>query len=234
LTATTDIGGKRGQMNKHEENNFAMSLDRLEAFSDGVFSVAVTLLVLSHVVPQSRSSATELLQQLTGQWPAYLAYFTTFMTVGMVWIGHHRMFRYFERIDETILILNLLVLLFITLTPFTTGLVALYIQHTKPGTDQIAVLVYGSNWLLNDLFLGLMWWYARRNHFLKPGLSEAQITGATRGFVGGSIITVFGMFVGLFSAQISLLIYLFIALANASPILRIFAKPQPEVKTPLQ
>ncbi|HVO70139.1 MAG TPA: TMEM175 family protein, partial [Aggregatilineaceae bacterium] len=174
------------------------------------------------------------LQQLTSQWPAYLGYFTTFMTVGMGWIGHHQMLHDFERIDETMLILNLLALLFITLTPFTTELLGQYIQHPKPGADQIAVLVYGGNWLLNDLVFVLMWWYARRNHFLKPGLSEAHIRGATRGFVGSSIITVFGMFVGLLSAQLSLLIYLSIALFHASPVLRIFAKPHPEVKPPSQ
>jgi len=219
-------------MDKHEHDDFDMSLNRLEAFSDGIFAVAVTLLVLNLVVPRSGLSAAALLQQLADQWPAYLGYFTTFMTVGMVWIGHHQMLRYFERIDEPILILNLLVLLFITLTPFTTGLLTSNLQPTDTGTDRVAVLVYGANWLLNGLVFGLMWWYARRNHFLKPGISDSQIRGATQNFVGGSIITVFGMFVGLFNAQISLLIYLSIALYHAAPVLRIFAKPQPKAKTP--
>src|SRR5579871_5352972 len=111
-------------MNASPENTVGMSLGRLEAFSDGIFAVAVTLLVLNlniGALPPNVPGPMVLqllLSQLVALWPAYLGYFTTFMTVGMVWIGHHQMLRLFERIDETIQILNLLFLLFITLTPF--------------------------------------------------------------------------------------------------------------------
>jgi len=219
-------------MNKHEEHDFDMSLGRLEAFSDGVFSVAVTLLVLTIQVPHRAASATDLLQGLGGQWPYYLGYFTTFLTVGMVWISHHQMLRYFERVDETIQILNLLVLVFITLTPFTTGLLAEYIYPAGTGTDRVVVIVFGANWLLNGLVFGLMWSYAHRNHFLKPAIGEARIKSVTRGFTVSAVITIVGLFVALFNAQISLLIYLLIAFYHAAPVLRIFAKPQPRVKTP--
>lgn len=219
-------------MNQQPSNDFEMSLGRLEAFSDGIFAVAVTLLVLNLVVPHSGLSATALLQQLADQWPAYLGYFTTFMTVGMVWIGHHQMLRYFERIDETILILNLLVLLFITLTPFTTGLLTSNIVPTDTGTDRVTVLVYGANWLLNGLVFGLMWRYAQRHHFLKPGISESRLRSTTRNFVGGSAVTAFGLLVTIFNPQIGLLIYLGIALSHAAPVLRIFSKPPPKVSAP--
>ena len=220
-------------MNASPENTVGMSLGRLEAFSDGIFAVAVTLLVLNlniGALPPNVPGPMVLqllLSQLVALWPAYLGYFTTFMTVGMVWIGHHQMLRFFERIDETIQILNLLFLLFITLTPFTTNLLASNIWRTGTGADQVAVLVYGLNWLLNGLAFSLMWWYARRNYFLKPGISDVVIRGLTRNFMRNLVVIVIGLVVAFFSPLISLLIYLGITLFHASPVLRIFAKPPP-------
>jgi uncharacterized membrane protein len=215
-------------MNKPPENDSAMSLGRLEAFSDGIFAVAVTLLVLNLGSLPPVGNGSELLNQLRALWPAYLGYFTTFMTVGMVWIGHHQFFRFFERIDETLLILNLLFLLFITLTPFTTGVLTSNIFRAGTGTDQVAILVYGANWLLNGLVFSLMLWYGRRHHLLKPGISDAQLTSATRNFTGSSVAIVIGLVAGFFSPPIGLLIYLGIALWHASPVLRIFSKPSPQ------
>ena len=221
-------------MNQYPRNDFDMNLGRLEAFSDGIFAVAVTLLVLNLGPSSPAPSGAALLQQLAVSWPAYLGYFTSFITIGMVWISHHQMLRYFERIDAPIQILNLLFLMFITLTSFTTGILASNIFQTGPGADRVAVLIYGFNWLLNGLVFRLMWWYARRNHFLKPGISDIQIRSVARNFTSSSVVTIIGLLVALFSPPIGLLIYLGIALFHASPVLRIFAKPPPppQAKTP--
>lgn len=94
----------------------------MEAFSDGVFAVAITLLVLEISVPQG-SQAT-LLRALLDQWPSYLAYVVSFATVGAVWLGRSAMTNFFDHVDELFLRLNLLLLLLVAFLPFPTRLLA--------------------------------------------------------------------------------------------------------------
>jgi uncharacterized membrane protein len=100
--------------------------NRLEAFSDGVFAIAITLLVLDlHVpVPGSGSLGHELLRQ----WPSYAAYVISFLTIGIIWINHHAVSSRLARVDQTILLLNLALLLCVGILPFTTSLMATYLK----------------------------------------------------------------------------------------------------------
>src|SRR5579864_8408932 len=109
------------------DNSSIMSTGRLEAFSDGVFAVAITLLILNIQVP-SVGASTRLAQALIASWPSYLSYVLSFVTVGITWINHHQMFKYITRTDHTLLFLNLLILMCITFIPFPTALLAQYIQ----------------------------------------------------------------------------------------------------------
>ena len=93
-----------------------MSPGRLEAFSDGVFAIAITLLVLDIHMPDPGTTA-DLAQQLGSQWPSYVAYGVSFLTIGIIWINHHAMLRRIKTIDHEILILNLLLLLCVGLLP---------------------------------------------------------------------------------------------------------------------
>src|SRR3954447_15525455 len=95
-----------------------LSVGRLVAFTDGVFAIAITLLVLNFDEPNGPDS--QLLHQLTDQWPALLAYFLSFAVIGRFWIIHHRVFAVVRRLDGGLLTLNLLFLAFVVLIPFTT------------------------------------------------------------------------------------------------------------------
>ena len=125
-----------------------MSPTRLEAFSDGVIAIAITLLVLDIHVPLPRSGAS-LAHQLGAQWPSYAAYLTSFLTIGIIWINHHAMIRRLRAVDHTILTLNMLLLLTIGVLPFTTALVAAYV---KQGHGQhLAAAIYSGSYLLMSI-----------------------------------------------------------------------------------
>ena len=122
-----------------------MSPGRLEAFSDGVFAIAITLLVLDIHVPDPSTTA-DLAQQLGSPWPSYVAYGVSFLTIGIIWINHHAMLRRIKAIDHEILILNLLLLLCVGLLPFTTALMAAYLKESEGET--LAAAIYAGSFLL--------------------------------------------------------------------------------------
>jgi uncharacterized membrane protein len=139
---------------------------RLEAFSDGVFAVAITLLVLNVGAGLSTSKSGHLPQALLRQWPEYLAYLISFLFILIMWTNHHTLFRYIRRSDHTLLLLNGLLLLFITLVPFPTGLLATYLRSHDSGDQLSAVLVYNGTYVLIAIAFNLLWWYALHNRRL--------------------------------------------------------------------
>ena len=143
---------------------------RLEALSDGVFAVAITLLVLNLTVPligDLQRLKQTLLDYLLQQWPDYLAYLISFLVVLIMWTNHHTLFRYIRRSDHTLLLLNGLLLFFITLVPFITRLLAEYLTPGTPWPNQrVAGLVYGGTYVLIAVAFNLLWWYAVRNRRL--------------------------------------------------------------------
>ncbi len=130
-----------------------MSKARIEAFSDGVIAVAITLLALDLKVPDPGSTAS-LAHRLGAQWPNYAAYVVSFVTIGIIWINHHAMFRRLTRVDHTILILNIVLLLTIGVLPFSTALMAGYLKAS--GGEDLAAAVYAGSFLVMSLaFLSL-------------------------------------------------------------------------------
>src|SRR5438876_9124079 len=114
---------------------------RIEAFSDGVFAIALTLLILDIHVPHDLPAGTWLLDALWQQWPTYIAFIMGFSTIGIMWINHHRLFNLIKRSDHWLLVFNTMLLFGITIVPFPTSLVAQYFGH--PG-EQTAALVYSA------------------------------------------------------------------------------------------
>jgi uncharacterized membrane protein len=133
---------------------------RLEAFSDGVFAIAATLLVLEfHVLPGS-----DLGSRLLHLWPSYLAYVTSFVTIGIIWMNHHHTCSLLARTDRTMQFLNILLLLTIAFLPFPTKLVAQNLQNG--GGEEAAALAYSATFVLMAA-LHLVWWrYARTDRRL--------------------------------------------------------------------
>src|SRR6266851_2435972 len=109
-----------------------MNSSRLEAFSDGVFAVAITLLVLQFAVPDVQSG--KLLAKLLGQWPQLVTYVASFLTVGVVWVNHHTMFRNLRAVDRTIQFINLVLLLTVVLVPYPTALLGRYLNSGLDGS----------------------------------------------------------------------------------------------------
>jgi len=125
--------------------------NRLEAFSDGVFAIAITLLVLDLHVPQPGSG--ELGHELLAQWPSYAAYVISFMTIGIIWINHHAAFNRLREVDHSILIWNLLLLLTVGALPFTTSLMAEYLKEGSG--ERLAAGIYGASFLvMGGVFVG--------------------------------------------------------------------------------
>ncbi len=130
---------------------------RLEAFSDGVFAVAITLLVLNIKIPAADASPTQLL----GEGPMLLAYATSFATIGVMWINHHRLFTYIKRTDTVLLLLNLLLLAIIVFIPVPTAFLADAINKFLDGAAYpTAALVYSATFFLMAACFNVLWSYA--------------------------------------------------------------------------
>src|SRR3954468_3900126 len=134
---------------------------RLETFSDGVFAIAATLLVLEISVDSARGA--DVGDKLLHIWPSYLAYVTSFLVIGIIWINHHHIVTMIARVDRPFLFINLLLLLVVSFIPFPTRLVAQYLN--RPG-EQSAVFAYAATLLLMAIAYNLWWRYARRNRRL--------------------------------------------------------------------
>ena len=132
---------------------------RLETFSDGVFAIAATLLVLEIGV----SSSDELGHALLHIWPSYLAYITSFVTIGIIWMNHHHTVSLIARTDRTMLFLNNLLLLTIAFLPFPTKLVGDYLRD--PG-EQAAALAYAGTLVVMAILHQVWWQYARHDRRL--------------------------------------------------------------------
>jgi uncharacterized membrane protein len=156
--------------------------NRVEAFSDGVFAIAITLLILAVGVDQARASGS-LSHQLIHLWPAYIAYAVSFLTVGIMWINHHQIFRHFARADRVLLLLNILLLMLISFTPFPTRVVAEF-AHTE-SDRRAAALLYGINFTLTAILFLAVWFYGSRK-LLRPDADLREVSGITRSYLPGA------------------------------------------------
>ncbi|MDP9160419.1 MAG: TMEM175 family protein [Acidobacteriota bacterium] len=147
---------------------------RIEAFSDGVFAVAITLLVLEIKIPAT--SSTTLGSALLKQWPSYVAFAISFAFIGIMWMNHHRLFNHIRRSDDMLLVLNLLLLLGITVVPFSNGVLAAYLRTSQPHDRRIAALLYNGTYFLIAVLFNLLWRYASRDHRLLDKFADRTET----------------------------------------------------------
>lgn len=161
---------------------------RIEAFSDGVFAVAITLLVFDLKVPTPSSlesiSIEGLARALYQQWPSYLAFITSFATILIMWVSHHSIFKLVEKSDKPFLFANGLLLMLVTVVPFPTSLVSAYLTTPAAAT---ACAVYAGIFVVINLAYNLLWWTIIRHdgHLLNPKVSPAQVKVMTRNFLLG-------------------------------------------------
>jgi uncharacterized membrane protein len=134
-----------------------MKTNRLEAFSDGVFAVAITLLILEINVP----AGDDLWHQLKDEWPSFASFFVSFWVIGIIWVNHHGVIDHLKQADRGVLYLNLFVLMSVVFIPFSTALMA---EHLKSGADEhVAAAVYAGAFVLMAVSFGVLWEYITRH-----------------------------------------------------------------------
>jgi uncharacterized membrane protein len=150
---------------------------RLVAFSDGVFAITITLLVLEIRPPTDNRN---LLHGLAALWPSYLAYALTFLFIGQVWANHHVMFDHIRAADRAVLLLNTLLLMVVAFLPFATSVLA---GALRSGDGQrTAVAFYGIAFGVTALTFNAVWQYASRHRLLSPALDGAAAMAIGRRF----------------------------------------------------
>jgi uncharacterized membrane protein len=164
---------------------------RLEAFSDGVFAIAITLLVLELNVPALEFR--DLWHGIAEQWPSYLAYVTSFITIGALWMAHHGIFRRLAVADATVMRLNLLLLMFVSFLPFPTKLLAEALDRTA--AERAAVIFYGLVLLAISVVMNALWRHAAgTRELLREEVSDREVAVITQmtapglGFYAGVVV----------------------------------------------
>jgi uncharacterized membrane protein len=168
---------------------------RLEAFSDGVFAVAITLLALNLMV----SGGPDLLGQLTGKWPAFAGYLVSFLTIGIIWVNHHALLRQIKSVDRTLLFVNQLLLLFVVLIPFGTATAADYLPHNSRDA-RLAMVLYSGIFLGMSAGFGAIFEWTLHGERVYHPLPADQHWAARRQFVGGALVYLIAIVVALFNA----------------------------------
>jgi TMEM175 potassium channel family protein len=178
-----------------------MTKNRLEAFSDGVFAVAITLLVLEINVP----GGDELWHDLGEEWPSFAAFFVSFWVIGIIWVNHHGVVDHLKRVNRGVLYLNLLVLMTVVFIPFSTALLA---EHLKSGADEeVAAFVYSLAFLAMGLAFGCLWTYITRHRDeLGVELTDEQIRHTSITFLIGNPFYAVALAVAFISPAVVLVI----------------------------
>jgi uncharacterized membrane protein len=178
-----------------------MKTNRLEAFSDGVFAVAITLLVLEINIPGGEN----LWHQLKEEWPSFASFFVSFWVIGIIWVNHHGVIDHLKRADRGVLYLNLLVLMSVVLMPFSTALMA---EHLKSGADEnVAAAVYAGSFVLMAVSFGGLWEYiTRHREGLGVELTDEEVRRTSRSFQIGNPFYALAVVVAFISPAVVLVI----------------------------
>ncbi len=192
----------------------AMSRGRLEAFSDGVFAIAITLLILDVTVPHG--SGAHLAHALVAEWPAYLAYVTSFLTIGVIWINHHAMFSKVGRIDRSFVFVNTVFLLVVAFIPFPTRLLAEYIRD--PAGARTAAVFYGLTFIVVALAFDVTWFtIARDRRLVRDDVPQEDVDDITRSFGPGILVYGIATAVAYFSPIAGTFLFLAVPAFYALP-----------------
>ena len=192
-----------------------MDRSRIEAFSDGVFAVAITLLALNLTV--AGPSHVHLLHQLGSGWSAFVAYLISFFMIGIVWVNHHVLVRGIAVVDRTLLFLNLVLLLFVVMIPFATATVAEYlaasasIDPSVRQDQQIAMALYGAVFLGMSLGFGGIFEWTLHGERMYQRLPADKHWAARARFVGGGLVYVIAIVVALINAVAAFVIIALVA-----------------------
>ncbi len=189
-----------------------MNTSRLEAFSDGVFAVAITLLVLQFTVPEVESG--KLLAKVLGQWPQLVTYVASFLTVGIVWMNHHTIFRNLRAVDRTIQFINLVLLLTVVLVPYPTALLGRYLNSGLNGS--VAAAFYAVVMTVMAIsFQCLVGWALTHPNLLRPEVHGARVGEVLPRFALGLVLYAVSIGLAFVSSWLVVALYVFNAIYYA-------------------
>ena len=202
----------------------SMSFSRFEAFSDGVFAIAITLLVIEIERPDLAGvTPAQAVERLWHVWPHLLSYVTSFFVIGVIWLNHHALFRLLPRVDRLTLTLNLLLLMCVAFVPFPTALLGQY------GGLQPVVIFYGAALAVLGLMWNLLWWRVVRHYLTQPDaraksaeedapiVPRAALLAATRWGIAWPVAYTVAALLSFLSTTLSLVLYAAIPLFYLLP-----------------
>jgi uncharacterized membrane protein len=205
-----------------EKNNagYGLSTARLEALSDGVLAIVITLLILVFVeadqdlAKDSSVTNAEALSFFFGLWAHMLGYVLSFVLIAIYWILHHHMFHYIHRADRGLLWLNLFFLMAVAFLPFPTDLLSTYILHES----NVIVVVYGLTHLICGVSLAVVWWYAtKKGRLVAEDLDPALVRATMQTTLTGPAMYLVGIAASFVNPYIAVVIYCLVPLMYIVP-----------------
>ncbi|GGK63185.1 hypothetical protein Sme01_05310 [Sphaerisporangium melleum] len=185
---------------------------RLELFSDAVFAIIITILILEIKVPEAEGS--ELWHELALQWPQYAAYVVSFLVIGVMWVNHHTIFGHIKKVDRPLLFLNLMVLMIVAVIPWTTALLAVHLGN--PESARIAAIIYSALTVVYAVAFLCFWWYVTRvGHLFRDNVDKDGARATRMRFGLGSIAYPITLVIAFFSAPLAVAAHAIIAIYYA-------------------
>ncbi len=179
-----------------------MPTSRLEAFSDGVFAIAITLLIFNIKAPDNTN---HLVAGLLKLWPSYLAYVISFLLIGLLWANHHVMFEHIVKTDRTQMFVNTLLLMVVAFIPFTASVLASAFRNGAG--ESVAIALYGGTLVLGGLCFNGLWSHAYRAQLMDDSVTSARMRRMTRRILFGPIAYAVGGIVGYFLPVLGVVIF---------------------------
>jgi uncharacterized membrane protein len=183
---------------------------RVEAFSDGVFAIAITLLILEVRLP-SNIETGKLAPALLKLWPSYLAFLTSFGTIGIMWMNHHRLFNLVNGCDDGLIALNTLLLLGVTWIPFPTAQLA---QHLLGPDQYVSAALYSGSFVIIAIMYNVLWRYAVK---MKLVVDHLNVSSISRQYFFGPILYLIALLIGFKNATACLIFSLLLVIYFALP-----------------
>jgi uncharacterized membrane protein len=185
-----------------------VNTSRTEAFSDGVFAIAATLLVLELKVPHVEPGG--LSRALLERWPSYATYVVSFLTIGIIWVNHHAVLERIRVVNRPLLFMNLLFLMAVAAIPFPTALLADYLREGHD--ERLAAAVYGGTMAVMGVTFGATWAYAVISDVLHENVDPDRARRSLWIFALGNPLYLLAIGASLLSARLGLAIYALLAL----------------------
>ena len=190
-----------------------MRTSRLEAFSDGVFAIAITILIFDIKAP---SDTSHLLHALLALWPSYLGYVLSFLLIGLLWVNHHVMFEHIIKVDRLMMFFNTVLLLVVAFVPFATGVLAATFR--SGAGENVAVALYGLTLTAAGLLFNAIWSHADRARLFDDGVTSQGVRRMTKRILFGPATYALGAVLGFFLPIVGVVIYALLILFYWLPI----------------